>query len=250
MILLGPGIGPRRRRLPNPTRAETNNNNPGVKNSADVDRMVTLGGAMKEMRRRFVGVQRHGSMDSLQAALERVPADTEDRAEFRAEFALAQGLWETIAPDAALEDWTDDYRWYAQVYAAIPAAADDSDLLWERLGPKTRELVHQHMRNVRIADRNIAVVIADAETIRKMSETGQLPPVPTEYEGKSAQEILDSLTARIQKKLDGGGEDALRYSSIAERLDQLRQKVIATAEDSIDFLTTLFEVATDLKTTE
>lgn len=210
----------------------------------------TLGGAMKEMRRRFVGVQRDGSMDSLQSALERVPADTEDRAEFRAEFALAQGLWETIAPDAALEDWTDDYRWYAQVYAAIPAASDDDDLLWERLGPKTRELVHQHMRNVRIADRNIAVVIADAETIRKMSETGQLPPVPTEYEGKSAQEILDSLTARIQKKLDGGGEDALRYSSIAERLDQLRQKVIATAEDSIDFLTTLFGVATDLKTTE
>lgn len=210
----------------------------------------TLAVALKEMRRRFVGIQRDGSMDSLQAALERVPVDTEDRAEFRAEFALAQGLWETISPDAALDDWADDYRWYAQVYAAIPAESDDDDLLWERLGPKTRELVHQHMRNVRIADRNIAVVIADAETIRTMSEKGQLPAVPTEYEGKSAQEILDSLTARIQRKLDGGEEGALRYSSIAERLDQLRQRVIATAEDSIDFLTTLFGVATDLKATE
>lgn len=210
----------------------------------------TLAVALKEMRRRFVGIARDGSMDSLQAALERVPADTEDRSEFRAEFALAQGLWETIAPDSALDDWSDDYRWYAQVYAAIPAESDDDDLLWERLGPKTRELVHQHMRNVRISDRNIAVVIADAETIRKMSEAGQLPAVPTEYEGRSAQEIFDSLTARIQRKLDGGGEGALRYSSIAERLDQLRQRVIATAEDSIDFLTTLFGVATDLKTTE
>lgn len=210
----------------------------------------TLAVALKEMRRRFVGIARDGSMDSLQAALERVPADTEDRSEFRAEFALAQGLWETIAPYSALDDWSDDYRWYAQVYAAIPAESDDDDLLWERLGPKTRELVHQHMRNVRISDRNIAVVIADAETIRKMSEAGQLPAVPTEYEGRSAQEILDSLTARIQRKLDGGGEGALRYSSIAERLDQLRQRVIATAEDSIDFLTTLFGVATDLKTTE
>ncbi len=210
----------------------------------------TLAAALKEMRRRFVGITRDVSMDSLQAALERVPADTEDRAEFRAEFALAQGLWETIFPDAALDDWAEDYRWYAQVYAAIPAESDDDELLWERLGPKTRELVHQHMRNVRIANRNIAVVIADAETIRKMSDAGQLPPVPTEYDGKSAQEILDSLTARIQKKLDGGGADALRYSSIAERLDQLRQRVIATAEDSIDFLTTLFGVATDLKATE
>lgn len=212
--------------------------------------LVTLAGALKEIRRRFVGITRDGSMDSLQTALERVPADTEDRAEFRAEFALAQGLWETIAPDAVLDDWEDDYRWYAQVYAAIPAETDDDDLLWERLGPKTRELVHQHMRNVRVTDRNIAVVIADAETIRRMSEKGQLPPVPTEYEGKSAREILDSLTARIQRKLDGGGEGVLRYSSIAERLDQLRQRVIATAEDSIDFLTTLFGVATDLKNSE
>ncbi|MEI2268117.1 HsdR family type I site-specific deoxyribonuclease [Microbacterium sp. No. 7] len=212
--------------------------------------LVTLGAAMKEMRRRFVGIQRDGSMDSLQSALERVPVDTEDRAEFRAEFALAQGLWETIAPDAALEDWTDDYRWYAQVYAAIPTASDDDDLLWERLGPKTRELVHAHMRNVRVSDRNVAIVIADADTIRRMSEGGHLPAVPTEYDGKSAQEILDSLTARIQRKLDGGGAEALRYSSIAERLDELRQRVIASAEDSIDFLTNLFEVASDLKAAE
>jgi type I restriction enzyme R subunit len=212
--------------------------------------LITLAGALKEMRRRFVGITRDGSMDSLQSALERVPADTEDRAEFRAEFALSQGLWETIAPDAALDDWAGDYRWYAQVYAAIPAEGDDDDLLWERLGPKTRELIHQHMRNVRVTDRNIAVVIADADTIRKMSETGQLPLVPTEYEGRSAREILDSLTARIQRKLDGGGEGALRYSSIAERLDQLRQRVIATAEDSIEFLATLFDVANDLKATE
>jgi type I restriction enzyme R subunit len=217
----------------------------------DTDGLLgTLEVALKEMRRRFVGITRDSSMDSLQAALERVPADTEDRAEFRAEFQLAQGLWETIAPDAALEDWTDDYRWYAQVYAAIPAETDDDDILWERLGPKTRELVHAHMRNVRVSDRNIAVVIADAETIRKMTEAGQLPPIPEEYEGKSAQEILDSLTSRIRRKLEGGGEGAIRYSSIAERLDQLRQRVIATAEDSIDFLTSLFGVATDLKTVE
>ncbi|MDQ0894488.1 type I restriction endonuclease subunit R [Agromyces ramosus] len=210
----------------------------------------TLEQALKEMRRRFVGVARDDSMGSLQAALERVPADTEDRQEFRTEFQLAQGLWETIFPDAALDDWTDDYRWYAQVYAAIPTETDDSDLLWERLGPKTRELVHAHMRNVRVDDRNIAVVIADAETIRRMSESGQLPPVPMEYDGQSAQEILDSLTERIRRRLESDADGTARYSSIAERLEQLRQRVIATAEDSIDFLTTLFGVATDLTDAE
>jgi type I restriction enzyme R subunit len=212
--------------------------------------LASLEVALKEMRRRFVGIARDGSMDSLQAALERLPLNSEDRAEYRAEFLYAQGLWETIAPDEALSEWEDDYRWYAQVYAAIPSEADEDDILWERLGPKTRALVHAHMRNVRVEDRNLAVVIADADTIRKMTDAGQLPPTPKEYEGMSAQEIVDSLAARIRRKLDAGGENAAAYGSIAERLDQLRQKVIETADDSIAWLTKLFEVATDLKTTE
>ncbi|QAY61867.1 type I restriction endonuclease subunit R [Microbacterium protaetiae] len=212
--------------------------------------LENLEAALKEMRRRFVGITRDGSMDSLQSALERLPQDSEDRIEYRAEFLYAQGLWETIAPDERLSDWEDDYRWYAQVYAAIPSDGDEDDILWERLGPKTRELVHQHMRNVRVDDRNIAVVIADAETIQKMTESGQLPPVPKEYEGKSAQEIVDSLSTRIQKKLEGASPNAAAYRSIAERLDQLRQRVIADADDSVAWLTNLFEVATDLKTAE
>ncbi|WP_336649100.1 type I restriction endonuclease subunit R [Microbacterium sp. MMO-10] len=212
--------------------------------------LESLEAALKEMRRRFVGINRDGSMDSLQQALERLPQDSEDRAEYRAEFLYAQGLWETIAPDAQLSDWESDYRWYAQVYAAIPNDGDDDDILWERIGPKTRELVHAHMRNVRVDDRNIAVVIADAETIQKMTAAGQLPPVPKEYEGKSAQEIVDGLTARIRKKLEGGGTNAAVYKSIADRLDQLREQMIASADDSIAWLTKLFEVGTDLKTLE
>lgn len=212
--------------------------------------LQSLDAALKEMRRRFVGIIRNGSMDSLQQALERVPQGSEDRAEYRAEYLYAQGLWETIAPDEQLSDWESDYRWYAQVYAAIPSEGDEDDILWERLGPKTRELVHAHMRNVRVDDRNIAVVIADAETIKKMTASGQLPPVPTEYEGKSAQEIVDSLTARIRKKLEGGGVNVGAYGSIAERLDQLRQRVISDAEDSVAWLVKLFSVATDLKTVE
>ncbi|QYG10871.1 type I restriction endonuclease subunit R [Microbacterium sp. PAMC22086] len=212
--------------------------------------LQSLDVALKEMRRRFVGITRDGSMDSLQQALERLPQQSEDRAEYRAEFLYAQGLWETIAPDEQLSEWESDYRWYAQVYAAIPNDGDEDDILWERLGPKTRELVHAHMRNVRVDGRNIAVVIADAETIQKMTANGQLPPVPIDYEGKSAQEIVDSLTARIRKKLEGGGTNIGVYSSIAERLDQLRQRVISDADDSILWLTRLFEVATDLKTAE
>ncbi|WP_341976437.1 HsdR family type I site-specific deoxyribonuclease [Microbacterium sp. LWO13-1.2] len=212
--------------------------------------LTSLEAALREMRRRFVGIDRDGSMNSLQSALERLPQNSEDRSEYRAEYLYAQGLWETIAPDEQLTAWESDYRWYAQVYAAIPSEADEDDILWERLGPKTRQLVHEHMRNLSVDDRNIAVVIADAETIRKMTDSGQLPPVLIEYEGRSAQEIVDGLTARIRKKLEGNGTNTATYSSIAERLDQLRQRVISDADDSIAWLTKLFEVAADLKTAE
>ncbi|MBY6061016.1 type I restriction endonuclease subunit R [Microbacterium esteraromaticum] len=212
--------------------------------------LTNLAAVLKEMHRRFVGVTREATMDSLQQALERVPADSEDRVEYRAEFLYAQGLWETIAPDEQLSAWEDDYRWYARIYAALPRNEDTDDLLWERLAPKTRQLVHQHMHGVRVDDKKLSVVIADAETIKKMSDAGQLPPVPTEYEGKSAEEIVDSLTARIKKKLDGGGSNIAAYTSIAERLDQLRQQMITNAEDSLAWLTKLFTVGADLKTVE
>ncbi|GAA1733434.1 hypothetical protein [Microbacterium paludicola] len=141
-------------------------------------------------------------------------------------------------------------RWYAHVFRAIPAAADETDLVWERLAPKTRALVHAHMTNVRVDDPNVTVVIADAETIRKMVDSGQLPPVPEEYEEKSAEEIVDSIAARVKKRLEGGGEHVAIYQSIAERLERLRAAEIERAEDSIAWLTKLFDVATDLTAVE
>lgn len=213
--------------------------------------LAKLEAALREIGRRFVGIDRADtSMTSLQQAMERLPQGSEHRAEFRAEFLFAQGLWETLAPDERLESWRDNYRWYAAVFQAVPTAGDDDELVWERLAPKTRALVHQHMTQVRVDQHAPAVVIADAETIQKMVDKGELPPVPTEYEGKSADEIVDSLTDRIKSKLAGSGPNTGVYRTIAERLERLREIEILRAQDSIDWLTRLFEVATDLKDVE
>lgn len=56
--------------------------------------------------------------------------------------------------------------------------------------------------------------------------------------------------ARIRKKLEGSGANTAAYNSIAEPLDQLRQRVISDTDDSIARLTRLSEVAADLKTAE
>lgn len=67
--------------------------------------------ALKEMRRRFVGVPRDDTADSLQQARERIPTGSEDQDEFRAEFLFAQGLWETVWPNEELEPHATDYSW-------------------------------------------------------------------------------------------------------------------------------------------
>lgn len=54
-------------------------------------------------------------------------------------------------------------------------------------------------RDRRLARRRRELVLTLLGAGRKpMTDAGQLPPVPKEYEGKSAHEIVDSLTARIR----------------------------------------------------
>lgn len=205
---------------------------------------------MKLMLTRFVGVPREDTMDSLQQALSRIPMDTEYRADFQAEFLRAQGLWETIAPAPELNEFETDYRWLAQVYGSIPSGNDRAELLWKQYGAKTRALVHAHMVNVRVTDSGVTVNIADAETIQRLIAEGKLVKPPRELRNKSAQEIVDSLSARIKRRLEGDSGEHPVYRSIAERLEKLAQQEIQRAEDSVEWLTTVFELGAELKTVE
>lgn len=216
-----------------------------AKREIEVDALiVAVQNALKEIRRRFVGVPRDASADSLQQARERIPTGSEDQDEFRAEFLFAQGLWETVWPNEDLDPLEDDYAWYASVYKALPIPTDDTDLIVDRLGPKTRKLVHQHMTDVHVKDPGKIVTVADADTIKKLVNDGRLPEPPEDQTGKSAEEIIENLTARIKRKLEG--PDAAKYTPIAERIDRIREMFITNAEESIRALEALFGAAADL----
>lgn len=130
------------------------------------------------------------------------------------------------------------------MYKALPLPTDDTDVIADRLGPKTRELVHQHMTNVRVQDPGKIVTVADADTIKKLVEDGHLAEPPEELAGRSAEEIIESLTMRIRRKL--AGPEAARYTPIAERIDRIREMTITNAADSIRALEELFGAAADL----
>ena len=68
------------------------------------------------------------------------------RENFAAQFMLCQGLFEFLWPDTQLRPIEEDYRFLARVYSSIAPNNSADLLLWQKLGAKTMEIVHQHLK--------------------------------------------------------------------------------------------------------
>lgn len=200
---------------------------------------------------RFVGIDHeHVTAQTLQDALNRVPPGKHADM-FASEYLMLNGIWELAWPDDSLAPYRADYKFLSQTYQAAMPSGGANELLWHRLGAKTLELVHAHMSDVRVTASPDQVVIADAETIRDLAKKLlDDPPADPEDRMKAADELIDSIAARIRKKLAGSNGDHPVYRSLAERLDTLRNRVLAQAQASEEFLKEMFDVATDLKVAE
>jgi hypothetical protein len=125
---------------------------------------------------RFAGIDRTASgFEVLQAAHDRLP-DDKAMARFAAQYGMLQGICEAAYPDLRLEAHRADYKWLSKVYASVTPADDTRDLLWNRLGAKTLELVHGHIGEVTVSDTGVDVLIADEGTIQRPIEAGVIDP--------------------------------------------------------------------------
>lgn len=201
---------------------------------------------------RFAGIDRTSvGFEALQAAHDRVP-DVNAQERFAVQFGLLQGIWEAIWPDLRLEDHKDDYKWLSKVYASILPADTARDLLWKRLGAKTLELVHGHIGAVTVKDSGVDVVIADEGTIRRLIAAGVIDPDAGSGENDvvTAAEVVDNIATRLRRRLAGTNGGHPVYRSLAERLERLRERQLAKAKESVDFLQELLELARDLAAAE
>lgn len=198
---------------------------------------------------RFDGLDRaDGSFAALMAAQERVPPG-ETRDAFAREYLTVQGLWEFLDPNPAIETHRADYRWLAQVYESVQPTGVSDALLWHRLGAKTLDLVHGHIEGVRVTGTGLDEVIVDAETIdaiRQLALDGTR--VPPEREPITVGEAIDTIGARIRRRLEGSGHPY--WVELSERLERLRKAQIGRAEASIEFLRELLEVARQVTAAE
>lgn len=203
---------------------------------------------------RFAGIDRaKAGFDTLQAAHDRLP-DNKALERFSAQFGMLQGIWEAAYPDLRLEAHRADYKWLSKVYASVAPTDNTRDLLWHRLGAKTLELVHGHIGEVTVKDAGVDVVIADEGTIKRLAETGVIDPdAGTEETGPetvTAAEVVDNIATRLQKRLAGDNGSHPAYQSLAERLERLRLRQLAKANESVDFLRDLLGLATDMAAAE
>lgn len=174
--------------------------------------------------------------------------DDQDQQEFAAQFQLLEGVWEAAWPHDRLRPLKPAYRFISQVYASITPVDMQASLLWHRLGAKTMALVHSHMSDIEVRSAQ-AVVVADASTIQRLIDEGLEIDIQDAVD-RTADEIIDSIAERLKKRLEGPTGDHQAWASLGERLDRLRQETILEAEQSIDVMRRLFELAHDVTIAE
>ncbi len=198
----------------------------------------------------FNGIDRtKPGYEVLQAANERLPtAAARDR--FAVRFGLLEGIWETASPHERLTPHRDDYEFLAKVYENVKPPSAELDLLWHRLGAKTLAMVHSHIGPVTVTSSAKEAVVADAGTIQALLADPEFATIQGEVADRSAQQVLDSITKRLQARIDGATGDHDVWRSLAERLDQLRERAIGQAQVALDWLRDLLVAARDITVAE
>jgi type I restriction enzyme, R subunit len=201
--------------------------------------------AIETALERFDGIDRKkADFETLMDAQDRL-ADEETRDTFAREFLLAQSLFEFLDPASGLSPEQQlDYRWLAKIYQSVQPATSSDALLWHRLGAKTHELIAQHVGDIEIGKGGATTIVLDEESIEQLKILGldDGGNGKDEKDPPTAAEVIDSIQKRLDARLKGNPSHTV-YRSLAERLDALRQTFIETAEDSIEFLKKLLEVA-------
>ena len=220
----------------------------GGQRPIDVDSLATeFTVAIDTALLRFDGLDRaDNSFEALQAAIQRL-SDTDARDGFAKDFTTVATLWEFLDPHEVLDERRADYRWLAQVYEAIKPTGPNNALLWHRLGPKTLQLVHGHMNDVKVTGTGLEEVVVDPDAIeamRQLVEQGELDlDIKRDLleEPVTVDEVMTVIDRRIKRLLAEHPHPV--YQSLAEQLDRLRRQAIVRAEDSIEFLKKALEVA-------
>ena len=193
---------------------------------------VQLPAAAQECLAYFAGVDRTiDGYEGLIAAQECLP-NNETRDKFAADISYLMRLWEAISPDPILQQYEGQYRWLVQVYESVKPSSGSGRLLWHVLGPKTIDLIHEHVHVDAVRD-DLETLVLDADLLEAVLGT----PDP----GRKAKEIEIKVSIWLRRHLHDP-----RFKALGERLEDLKQRHEQGLLTSVEFLKELLILARDV----
>src|SRR5262249_22482124 len=158
------------------------------------------------------------------------------RDHFAADYSYVARLWEAISPDPVLGAHLADYRWLTHVYESVKPSTGTGRLLWHVLGPKTIELIHEHVHVDAVRD-DLETLVLDADLLEAVLGS----PDPD----KKAKEIEIKVSRRLRDRAHDP-----RFKELGERLEDLRQRHEQGLLLSVEFLKELLALAQDVVAAE
>ncbi|WP_406129718.1 type I restriction endonuclease subunit R [Streptomyces sp. NBC_00989] len=167
---------------------------------------------------------------------------------FTKDYRLLARLYPLINTDKRVAKYRDGFGLFGSVYTTLFKKSSDEERK-ERLGelgPMVLEIINAHVHSFSVAASQEEALVLDAQGITILKELLALVrPKPdkddSEDKGRpSAAEILDHIKAALEKGVEPG---SAKYTALAERIRQLRDRIIQNAQDALEFLAEALRVA-------
>ncbi|MGW3628664.1 type I restriction endonuclease subunit R [Streptomyces sp. NPDC005122] len=167
---------------------------------------------------------------------------------FSKDYRLLARLYPFINTDNRVTKYSDGFGLFGSVYTTLFKKSSDEERK-ERLaelGPMVLEIINAHVHSFSVVASQEEALVLDAQGITILKELLALVRPKTDKDGSedasppSAAEILDHIKAALDKGVE---PESARYTALAERIKQLRDRIIRNAQDALDFLSEALRVA-------
>ncbi|MFJ4873047.1 type I restriction endonuclease subunit R [Streptomyces sp. NPDC088757] len=167
---------------------------------------------------------------------------------FSKNYRLLARLYPFINTDKRVAKYGDGFALFGSVYTTLFKKSSDEEKK-ERLaelGPMVVEIINAHVHSFKVVASQEETLVLDAQGITILKELLALVRPKADKSGgedaspPSAAEILDHIKAALDKGVD---PDSAKYTALAERIKQLRDRIIQNAQDALDFLSEALRVA-------
>lgn len=166
---------------------------------------------------------------------------------FSKDYRLLARLYPLITTDKRIAKYRSGFALFGSVYTTLFKKSSDEDRK-ERLGelgPMVLEIINAHVHSFTVVAGQEEPLVLDSQGITILKELLALvrPKTTSDSDDQappSAAEILDHIKAALDKGVEPG---SAKYTALAERIKQLRDRIIQNSQDALEFLAEALRIA-------